>query len=75
MATTVRRFQPVQSVVNYVRGSIDELRKVVWPTREQTVQYTLIVIVSVLVVIAFTAALDFGLSKLFEQVLVWSGSK
>jgi preprotein translocase subunit SecE len=75
MATAARRFQPLQTAVAYVRGSVDELRKVVWPTREQTIQYTLIVVVSVLVVIALTAALDYGLSKLFEQILEWSGSK
>lgn len=67
-----RLIQPVTSVVEYLRDSVSELQKVTWPTREQTIQYTTIVVVSVLVVIGITSALDYGLTKLVEQLITWS---
>jgi len=39
-----------QSVVGFARESRIEVRKVVWPTRQETVQTTLMVIVAVIVV-------------------------
>ena len=67
-----RLTQPFRSVVTYIRTAYEELKKVTWPTRDQATQYTLIVIVSVLVVTGLTAALDYGLPKLLEQLISWS---
>ena len=39
-----------QSVIGFARESRIEVRKVVWPTRQETVQTTLMVIVAVIVV-------------------------
>jgi len=39
-----------RSVVGFARESRIEVRKVVWPTRQETVQTTLMVIVSVIIV-------------------------
>ena len=44
--------------VEFVRESIEELRKVIWPTLSQLQQYFIVVLVFVLVVIAFVGALD-----------------
>lgn len=41
-----------------VKGSRTEIRKVVWPTRQETVQTTMIVVVFVLVVALILWALD-----------------
>ena len=47
-----------------------ELRKVAWPTREETIRYTIIVLVTVAVLTAFIGVLDWVFSelvfKLFE---------
>ena len=43
---------------SYVQGSRTELRRVVWPTRRETVQTTLLVVVFVLILAAFIWALD-----------------
>ena len=43
----------------FLRQVVAELRKVVWPTREQLVTYFLVVLVFVLVVIAIVSILDF----------------
>lgn len=51
-----------------VRG---ELRKVAWPTRPEVVNYSIIVLVALVVLTAYVAALDYGfgelLLKLFER--------
>jgi len=51
-----------------VRG---ELRKVAWPTRAEVINYSIIVLVAVVVLTAYVAALDYGfgdvLLKLFSR--------
>ncbi|MFT3860888.1 preprotein translocase subunit SecE [Micropruina sp.] len=44
--------------VSFVRESVGELRKVVWPTASQLRQYFVVVLVFVLLVIAYVLALD-----------------
>jgi preprotein translocase subunit SecE len=56
-------------LVNYVKESNEELRKVAWPNRKRVVRDTLIVIGISFAVAVFLGALDFGLSKGFEAVL------
>ncbi|MFJ9946978.1 preprotein translocase subunit SecE [Kitasatospora sp. NPDC091207] len=48
----------------FYRQIIAELRKVVWPSRNELVNYTTVVVVFVVVVMAFVAGLDYGFSKL-----------
>jgi preprotein translocase subunit SecE len=47
----------------YYRQVIAELRKVVWPSRQQLVTYTTVVIVFVTVMIGIVALIDFAFSK------------
>ena len=47
-----------QSVVGFGRESRAEVRKVVWPTRQETVQTTLMVIVAVIVIGIFLWFID-----------------
>ncbi|MDO5287090.1 MAG: preprotein translocase subunit SecE [Actinomycetia bacterium] len=55
--TVEKRTTPFQ----FVRESVAELRKVVWPTRLQMQTYFVVVLVFVLFVIALVGLLDFGL--------------
>nr|WP_270887535.1 preprotein translocase subunit SecE [Pedococcus sp. 5OH_020] len=48
----------------FVSQILDELRKVVRPTRSELVNYTIVVIVFVTFVMAFVSAVDFGFTKL-----------
>ena len=52
----------------FYRQVIAELRKVVWPTREQLVTYFIVVLVFVLVVIAIVSALDFAFGTAVFEV-------
>ncbi len=51
-----------------VRG---ELRKVAWPTRSETINYSIIVLVAVVVMTAFIALVDYGVAefvlRLFDE--------
>jgi preprotein translocase subunit SecE len=48
----------------FLRQVIAELRKVIWPTRDQLVTYFIVVLVFVLFMIAFVSVLDFAFNKL-----------
>jgi preprotein translocase subunit SecE len=64
-APTRKRDQPVKrertNPVKFVRQSIAELRKVVYPTGPQLINYFVVVLVFVLFVIAYVSLLDLGL--------------
>lgn len=54
---------PIAKSLDYLRSSRAELEKVTWPTRQDVIRYTSLVIgVSIVLAVAF-AALDLGLSK------------
>lgn len=54
----------------YVRNSFAELRKVTWPSRKQTLQLTSAVILFSVVFGIIVAIFDYGLDKLFKQVIL-----
>ncbi len=58
----------VRALGLFVSQIIDELRKVVRPTRNELWNYTLVVIVFVTVMMAVVSGLDLGFSKLVGVV-------
>ncbi len=48
----------------FYRQVVSELKRVVWPTREQLTTYTSVVLVFVTFVIAVVSIFDLGLTKL-----------
>jgi preprotein translocase subunit SecE len=59
----------MNKLINYIKNSKSELKKVVWPTKKQTTSHTLLVIGFSLGVALFLGILDFGLNKLFELII------
>ena len=57
--------------VQFIREVRGELRKVAWPTRPEVVNYSIIVLIAVVLLTAYVALLDYGvgdvLLKLFER--------
>lgn len=69
-----RRQEP--GAVRFLRQTYEELRKVSWPTPQELYRYTLIVIVTVIVIGAFIGAVDWGLEQLAKKfIYVASSSK
>ena len=54
----------------YIRKSWKELKLVTWPNRKQSRQLTFAVLVFALVFGATVAVVDYGLDKLFRQILL-----
>ncbi len=54
--------------MTFYRQVVAELRKVVWPTREQLGTYFVVVIAFVLVMIALVSVLDLALGKLAFEI-------
>jgi len=59
----------MNKLVKYIKDSRAELKKVVWPTRQQTRNHTLMVIGVSLAVAVFLGAVDFILNKVLEIFL------
>jgi preprotein translocase subunit SecE len=62
-----RVFHPL---TDYIRGTRAELRKVVWPTRDEAINLTTIVVVTILVMSIFFGAVDYVLTALFRLLIV-----
>ncbi|ELP61637.1 preprotein translocase subunit SecE [Streptomyces turgidiscabies] len=59
---------PLKRLAVFYRQIVAELRKVVWPTRNQLTTYTTVVIVFVIVMIGLVTVIDFGLNKAAKYV-------
>lgn len=60
---------PISYAFNYLRSARAELQKVTWPSREEVARYSALVIVSCVIMAAFFAALDLGLSRSVTALL------
>ena len=71
-AATAKRDQPAKrertTPVKFVRQSVGELRKVVYPTGQQLINYFIVVLVFVLFVIAYVSLLDLGLGTAIFRI-------
>lgn len=57
-------------LIDYIKGSYHELRKVVWPTKQQVIRNTILVIVISLGVAAFLGGVDYILNLIIESILI-----
>ncbi|MEM7096591.1 MAG: preprotein translocase subunit SecE [Actinomycetota bacterium] len=66
-----RRVEPRTPPAQFFREVRSELSKVVWPSREEVINYSLVVFTLLVAFTGLVAALDFGLGeaivKLFER--------
>ena len=63
--------EPRPTVRQYIGEVRSELRKVAWPSRDEVVNYSIVVLITLIVLTAFIDVLDWGLGegllKLFER--------
>ncbi|EIT84072.1 preprotein translocase subunit E [Fictibacillus macauensis ZFHKF-1] len=55
-----------KSPVKFLSNVKKEMKKVTWPTRQELFRYTLVTILTVLLMAVFLWAVDLGISKLLE---------
>ena len=55
----------IEGIINFFRGVTVELKKVVWPTKEELLQYTVVVIIVCVIMTVFVWGFDslFGFLK------------
>jgi preprotein translocase subunit SecE len=58
--------------INYFTSSYAEMKKVVWPNRQEVTSHTVIVILSIAISMGLIAAIDYGLFNLI-QILIYNG--
>lgn len=72
-ATVAKGTQPKKReffsrIVLFFKQVIDELRKVVWPTRNELWTYFVVVVVFIVAIMAFTGVLDVA----FDRLVMWA---
>ena len=58
-----------QRSLGFIGESVVEARKVVWPTRKETIQTTLVVFALVVVMAAFLAVVDIGFAFMVQWLM------
>lgn len=53
----------------YIKESIEEMKKVTWPTKKETYHYTVLIIGISLVMALFLGVLDYGFSEGIKTIL------
>ena len=57
-------------LVDSVKDIIAELKRVVWPTREEAIRLTVMVLVVCIIVGVFLGAIDYGFTELVRRVFI-----
>jgi preprotein translocase SecE subunit len=68
--TKAKTHNPILWLFRYVRESKQEMGKVTWPNRQDTIKYSIICIGLSVGVAAYFAGLDWLFSRGFEQLLL-----
>jgi len=56
-------------IKSFLEDSRQELKRVNWPTREETIKYTMFVIVFSIALALYLGALDFGFVKGLQELV------
>lgn len=57
------------AITRYIKGSLEELGKVTWPTKNQAVKLTAIVFVFVLISALALTIIDFSFNQIYNYIL------
>jgi preprotein translocase subunit SecE len=58
-----------QTAIQFVSEAWQELKKVTWPSRRETLGTTLVVLILVIIIAVFLGVVDVGLSSLVKKVM------
>jgi len=62
-----------KSKLSFFSEVVEELRKARWPTRQEALRLSLLVLVVCIIVGAVLGALDYGFTRLFTALLLLGG--
>ena len=65
----VQAIKEPNAVVRYYRETVGELKKVVWPTREEALRLTWIVLVVITIMAIILGSADYLFSQLFRFLI------
>jgi preprotein translocase subunit SecE len=60
----------MSKISRYFQESLEEMKKVTWPTKKETYNYTILVIVISLAVAAFLGILDYVFNLGFKELII-----
>lgn len=60
----------LEKMTKFFREVKAELKKVNWPNKKEMVSYTMVVVVTVLLVAAFIGLIDFGVSNIIRPIIL-----
>ena len=60
----------MEKIIQFLREAYSEMKKVSWPTREQTIHYTTLVIAISLSIAAFLGILDYMFGNFIKEVIL-----
>lgn len=63
------RSRPGQAIINYLKGTRAELRRVNWPDRQEASRLTIIVLVVTFSMAVLLGLMDFIFAKLFGLII------
>ncbi len=58
-----------EKIKKYFQESLEEIKKVTWPTKKETYNYTLVVILVSIAVAIFLGGLDYLFSNLIKLII------
>ena len=64
---STRSGNPIKRDMRFIRQVIDEMRKVIWPTKNELWTYFVVVVVFIVAIMAFTGILD----TIFDRLVLW----
>ncbi|MBN2532636.1 MAG: preprotein translocase subunit SecE [Spirochaetales bacterium] len=59
----------MNKLIKFIKESYAELKKVIWPTREEVASSTKVVIISVLIIAIVLGLIDIALYRIFNLLL------
>lgn len=59
----------MKAVSGYIKASLEELTKVVWPTKNQAVKLTVLVLTFCVIIALILGVVDLGFNELFTYIL------
>lgn len=57
-----------EKIVNFFTDVVKEMKKVTWPTKDELKESTVIVIVTCLILAAFTYLIDMSITQIFKGI-------